>query len=904
MDRAGVRVDLEAGAIGAIVVLPQAIAFAAIAGVPPVYGIYTSIVPVIVAALWGSSWHVVSGPNAGVSVLIGLSIAPLAVAGGPEYIGLVLILSLMVGVSQFLIGLFRLGGVLDFISNTVISGIVMAIAFVLLLSATRSVLEISAAPGGTTVTQFLHILQSLPEANWQSLTVGLATVGGGAVVRRWSKKYSLMAGILSGAAMAAVMGLVMGQENLSMAMIGAFDIQLIALTVPWASLADGIPWMALAPGVMSITLLGMVLTVVISRSIAKKTGQAIDTNKEIVAQGLANIAASFLSGFAGSGTLNRSAVNYEAGARTPLSTIMSSLLLLGMMLLAVDLVAAIPAAAIGGTLFFVGYGLMDFRAARSFFRSRSETVVYFAVLAVAMTVGLNAAIGTGILISLTVYLWHASKPNVRIAEHYSRDGRLVTVVTLDGNLFFGAVQYVERALAAAGQGDEPGIFLIRTDHMTYMDVPGGQLIAEEAKRRRDRGDTVYVYITRDELLHTLDRAGALDVLGGDGIIHRDRDHPAKELLNPYRPPAPAVHVARAEADMPALAAELRGIRMFGPVPADVLLAMLEKAGVQAAMAGDAVLSRQETADSHLVLISGAIEVRRSWTTLDGIEKNSARVVEAGAGAGPVAVIGASPRGMELWAVGDSRYLTLDAGAIDEIVGRRLASSSEAVAEGLGSSGIMRQLPPEQLQKVMESMVPVEIDAGEPVVRQGDPGEEYFLIEEGDAEVWREDAFTQQSACLATLGPGDAFGEEALLQGGYRNATVRMVTHGRLLKLSKGDFDRLVKEPLAPEIAAAEAKALLDEGKAVLLDCRYDMEIGENRITGARSLPLDQIRSLSHQIDLGSRYLVYCRNGQRSRVAAFLLKERGIDAVSIAGGISAWPYEIDLSPVEDIAALGV
>jgi CRP-like cAMP-binding protein len=535
-------------------------------------------------------------------------------------------------------------------------------------------------------------------------------------------------------------------------------------------------------------------------------------------------------------------------------------------------------------------------------RSGTEMIAWSATLMVALAVGLNEAIATGILVSLVNYLWRASKPNLRISEHYSRDGRLVSTVTLDGNLFFGAVQYVERALADVDHAGEPGIFLIRTDHLTYLDVPGAQLIAEEAKRRQGNGDDVYVYLSREDILDALDRAGALSALGDDGVIHRDRDHPAKELLNPYRPSVASRPSVSTGTDLGELAAELRKIRMFSPFPTAGLQTLLEQAGLREATAGERILSRQETADNHVLLLEGAVEVERNWATMDGVQKNSIRLVEA-SGSEPV-VITASPRGLQLCAIGEVRFVVLDAAAVDEIAGRGAASVSDNIQEGLSRSGIMRELAPEQLQRVLEAMVPVEIEAGEPVVQQGEPGEEYFLIEEGDAEVWREDAFTGHSSKLAVLGPGDTFGEEALLQGGYRNATVRMATPGRLRKLSKTDFDRLLKEPMAREIGAEEARQMIESGSAILLDCRYDLEIRESRIPGARALPLDQIRNLSHRLEPGPSYLVYCRNGQRSRVAAFLLKERGLEAVSVTGGIADWPYDIDLGPIEDVDKLMV
>jgi rhodanese-related sulfurtransferase len=185
-----------------------------------------------------------------------------------------------------------------------------------------------------------------------------------------------------------------------------------------------------------------------------------------------------------------------------------------------------------------------------------------------------------------------------------------------------------------------------------------------------------------------------------------------------------------------------------------------------------------------------------------------------------------------------------------------------------------------------------VEAGETIVTQGDPGDAYYVILSGEAEVWQTDPFTDETFSAGVRRDGDAFGEEALLQNAYRNATVRMTTPGRLLVLTKADFDELLKPAMMREVDAATAHSLIEQGTAKVLDCRYDMEFDESRIPGAQLVPLDKLREGIHAIDPNVSYIVYCRSGRRSEAAAFLLHERGIGAVSLTGGIKDWPYEID------------
>ena len=140
--------------------------------------------------------------------------------------------------------------------------------------------------------------------------------------------------------------------------------------------------------------------------------------------------------------------------------------------------------------------------------------------------------------------------------------------------------------------------------------------------------------------------------------------------------------------------------------------------------------------------------------------------------------------------------------------------------------------------------------------------------------------------------GDSFGEEALVQDGYRNATIKMITPAKLWALSKDDFNELIKPGLVDEITSVKAQKEIETNQVVIIDCRYEMEFEESRIPGALHVPLDQIRWDIHELNPKNKYIVYCRSGRRSKAAAFLMQERKFNAVSLAGGIKDWPYQID------------
>ncbi len=197
---------------------------------------------------------------------------------------------------------------------------------------------------------------------------------------------------------------------------------------------------------------------------------------------------------------------------------------------------------------------------------------------------------------------------------------------------------------------------------------------------------------------------------------------------------------------------------------------------------------------------------------------------------------------------------------------------------------------EQAGLAFARMRPLNVAPGDVVIRQGERGEQYFLLEAGEAEVWRTDPISEQTALAAVLGPGSVFGEEALLVDGFRNATVCMRSAGRVWMLDKTDFNTLVRPELVDMTSAVEARSLVASGAAHWLDCRYEMEFVERHIPGARHVPLDQLRERTGELDPAKTHVVYCRSGRRSNCAAYLLRERGILALSLAGGIQAWPYE--------------
>lgn len=905
-----IRPDVEAGMIGAILILPQSIALATLAGMPPEYGIYTSIFPVIFASLWGSSWHTLSGPNTAVCVLIAWSVAPFASVGNEYYIGYVLALTLMVGVIQLALGLFRLGAVLDFISQTVVSAIVLAVALIIIVSAGSALLGVLSNLSEPFFVRLYQVVHDIPRANGYALSVGVSTIISGLLARYYWKRYALVIAVFIGLLTAGLLNLLYGPATTQIELIGNLSITLLPFSSPRFDLESMYILRELLGSAFAIAFLGLMQTVVISRSLAEKSGQHIDTNQEIIGQGISNVIAPFLSSFAGSGSFNRSAAHYDAGARTPMAAVYASVFLTLIVFAGAQVIAFIPMAAVAGALILVGYGLIDMKGVRNILRTRQESTIFAFTFVAALSLGLTVGVFVGLLLSLVVYLWYASVPNILIETHTARDGRPVSMVTIDGNLFFGSVRHVERALSRLGDEDDNNILLLRTDHLTYLDVPGAMMLAAEANSRAGKGDEIYIYVTRSDVHCVLEQSGCLDAFGADHIIQQGLDHPMKSLIYPNRPSGSVkeqlsrLNSDQEEETMEALAKRLRMTRLLGPLSTQQLTSLLEQSGITTAHAGEIIIRDSEVMHDHIILLEGELEAQRSWSIEDSNDQSYTWAIKPTENEEHFAYLGAA-NNIRARAVTDIRYIKINADTIDVLLGwsQQFAEDMENDPELKRRMNLVKQVtifhevPLENVREVFRRMYTKRVQAGEAVVTEGEKGDCYYLIDGGEAEVMRTDPFTDETSCVAKLGPGDAFGEEALLQDAYRNATVTMTTPGALLVLDKVDFDELLKSNLVVEVSADRALEMVTQGEARWLDCRYDMEYEESRIQGAPLIPLDQLRWGVHQLDPESTYIVYCRSGRRSKAGAFLLRERNIKAMSMIGGIRDWPYELDASPVD-------
>lgn len=533
VDRVSLRGDALAGLLGALLVLPQGVAFATLAGLPPQYGLYTAIVPAILAALFGSSRHAVAGPTNALSLALLAMLAPLALPGSASYIELVLCVTVLVGLLQLGLGLARMGLLANFISPSVLLGFTCGAATLIGIHALRNWFGLQMPTGSSAAEVLLETGERLlhPQTlSWAPLLIGGITIAVALLARRFDRRLPFMLiGLLAGFAAGQVIAV-----YTPVAMLGHIPVSLPTFRVPavdWARIDDLLGIAA------AITIIALGQSVSIAKTIALRSGQQIDVNREFVGQGLSNLVGGFFSSYVSCGSLNRSVPNFETGARTPLSVVFAALWLMVLVALTSNWLARIPLAAIAALLVLVAWSLFDVKRIREIARqSRTELGIVLVTLVATLLIRMEMAILLGVAISLITYLYRTAHPALRPMVPDTDDpGRRLTpldelarphpecpqfkLARIEGEIYFGAVQHVSDRLEQfraerAGQKH----LLVMSRSMNFVDFAGIELWQREMNERRKNGGDLYFHRPRSAVMRTWEQSGFAAELGRDHVF--------------------------------------------------------------------------------------------------------------------------------------------------------------------------------------------------------------------------------------------------------------------------------------------------------------------------------------------------------------------------------------------------
>jgi SulP family sulfate permease len=498
-----IKSDFFAGLTGAVIVLPQGIAFATIAGLPPEYGLYTAMVTPIIAALFGSSRHLVSGPTTAISIVVFSAVSHHASVGTPEFVSLALTLTFLAGIYQLAFGIARLGALVNFVSHTVVIGFTAGAAILIATSQMKHITALAIPKGESFMHIWVDVFQGVGNINLYVLAVALVTLGVAITSRKLMPKspYLLIAMIVG-----SVLAIFLKNYTDSIQLVGEIPAHLPPLSAPEFSLET---IKMLAPEAFAVALLGLIEAVSISRAVATKSNQRIDANQEFIGQGLSNIVGSFFSSYAGSGSFTRSGINYEAGAKTPISAIFAAILLMIIVLLVAPLTAYLPIAAMGGIILLVAYNLIDFHHIRQTLTfSKSETSILLTTFFATLFLELEFAIYLGVILSLVLFLAKTSTPQIpTLSIDVSADGlerKLVNIqnkplkqcpqlkiIRIDMSIYFGSINHIQKRITQIVDNERIYHILIVATGINFIDLAGAEALVSENNRLKELNGGLY-----------------------------------------------------------------------------------------------------------------------------------------------------------------------------------------------------------------------------------------------------------------------------------------------------------------------------------------------------------------------------------------------------------------------------
>jgi SulP family sulfate permease len=538
--RRHIRPDLVAGATVAVLATPQCIAYAAIAGLPPTYGLYSAVVATIAGALWGSSRHLSTGPTNAISILVLSVLTPLAAIGTPEYLVAASAMAVMVGVLCIVFGFARLGMLVNFASRSVLLGFTAGAGVLIGVGQLRNLLNIDIPRSPHLWHTLLNLGSNLDEIHFISLILGGTTVVAILVIDGFTRRLpgALLALVGTGVAVAAL-----GVERLGIAVVGEVPRampQVTEFSFKWMFERDIVG--ALLMGALAVSALGLVEAISIAREIARQSGEHLDVNQELIGQGMANITAGIFSGYASSGSFTRSAVNFQSGARSQMSSVFCGLFILAGVLAFGPLAAYLPRASLAGLIMLIAYRMVDWRGVRRVMRgSRSETGIMVSTFVATLVVPLEFAVLAGIILSLAIYIYKSSMPTVEsvvpdenfhqfVVSPRSPVCPQVGIIKIEGSLFFGAVTHVEDALLANFEAN-PGqtVLLLRMHGVDRCDMSGIDVLEGILRVYRGAGGDLYLTHVRPSVRDFMRLTGFEHILGSDRFL--EPDHAVEFLFN-------------------------------------------------------------------------------------------------------------------------------------------------------------------------------------------------------------------------------------------------------------------------------------------------------------------------------------------------------------------------------------
>lgn len=553
--RANLVGDLMAGIIVAIMLVPQGMAYALLAGLPPQVGLYASIAPLVIYGLLGTSRTLAVGPVAIVSLLVVSGVSPLAEPGSAGYIQLVLTLALLVGLIQAVMGLVRLGFLVNFLSHPVLSGFTSAAAIVIGFSQLKHLLGVSIPQTEQLYELLLHLAQRLGESNPVTVSIGLGSVGVllyfkyglGKQLKRWGVSERLIVPLTRSAPLVVVLlgtGLVWAldlHEQTNVKIVAEVPAGLPGLTLP---LLDPQVWQLLLPTALAISFVGYMESISVAKSLASKRRQKIDADQELIALGAANLGATLTGGYPVTGGFSRSVVNFSAGANTGLASLITAALMALTVIFLTPLFYFLPQAVLAAIIIVAVAGLIDLVTFRHVWHyNKADAASLIVTFLTVLALGVEVGIGVGVAVTILLFLWRTSRPHVavvgrlgqsetyrNILRHPVKTCPHVVAIRVDESLYFANTKFLEDCvLGLMAERPEVKHLVLSGIAINFIDASALETLEALVEELRSAGVEFHLAEIKGPVMDRLKAIGFVDKIG-PAHIHLST-HDAMQALN-------------------------------------------------------------------------------------------------------------------------------------------------------------------------------------------------------------------------------------------------------------------------------------------------------------------------------------------------------------------------------------
>ncbi len=528
--------DMVAGVTVGVILIPQGMAYAMVAGLPPVYGLYASVFPLLVYMFMGTSRQLAVGPVAMDSLLVAAGLGALAITGIENYIAMAIFLAFMVGVIQLLLGLLRMGFLVNFLSRPVISGFTSGAACIIIFSQLKHLLGVDIARSSKMHELTYNIIQQVGHTNVYDFTIGILGILVIVLLKKWNKNIpSVLVVVVLGVLAVYVLGL----QQFGVRIVGEIPKGLPSFLIPDFDVKKGI---ALWPMALTLALVGYLETISIGKSLEEKSKEdRIDANQELVALGTSNIVGSFFQAYPVTASFSRSAISGGAGGKTNGFALFSVILVVLTLLFLTPLFYYLPNAALASIIMVSVFGLIDFDYPKTLLKYRKdEYVVLMLTFLITLFIGIKEGVLIGVLFSLLLMVYRISKPHfavlgrVRGTEYYKNINRFgedieirddLLIVRFDSQLFFGNKNYFKKNLMKEvnAKGNSLKGVILNAEPINYIDSTAANMLISVIEDLHHRNIRFYIAGAIGPTRDIIFNSGIIEVLGKEFLFVRTKE---------------------------------------------------------------------------------------------------------------------------------------------------------------------------------------------------------------------------------------------------------------------------------------------------------------------------------------------------------------------------------------------